>query len=43
MKRIVSLLLALMLAVSLIPMTVSAAKVSVYEIETVTQCRQQFL
>ena len=37
MKRIVSLLLALMLAVSLIPMTVSAAKVSVYEIETVTE------
>lgn len=37
MKRIVSLLLALMLVVSLIPMTVSAAKVSVYEIETVTE------
>lgn len=37
MKKFLSLLLALMLVVSLIPMTVSAAKVSVYDIETVTQ------
>lgn len=37
MKKFVSLLLALMLVVSLIPMTASAAKVSVHEIETVTE------
>lgn len=37
MKKLVSLLLALMLVVSLIPMTAAAAKVSVYEIATVTE------